>query len=111
MTLFFPLLQLCGLLACLPAYRVARRRQDEPVWSLFLVTPAFLVWIGMTLSGLGANVAGHLAELFDLVLLTIVLYYIKVFLLDRRNGSPVFNNLLVVAATSGVAILLRVQAG
>lgn len=111
MTLVFPLLQLLGLLACLPAYRIARKRQDEPVWSLFLVTPAFLAWIGMTMSGLGANVASHLTELFDLVLLTVVLYYIKVFLLDRRNDSPVRNNLLVVAATVAVAVVLRVQAG
>ncbi|PLX79560.1 MAG: hypothetical protein C0614_07780 [Desulfuromonas sp.] len=107
MMLVFPMLQIVGLLACLPAYRVACRQQDEPVWSLFLVAPSFLVWIGMTMAGYGSPHSANLAELIDLLLATVLLYYVKVYILDRRNRLPIFNNLLIVIGTVGAAVLIK----
>ena len=100
MTIIFPAIQVITLLACLPAYRVARKRQNEPVWSLFLVAPCLLTWIG-------AQSLSNLVELFDLMLGTVLLYYLKVFMMDRSNPSPVFNNLVVIVVTVFAAVLLR----
>jgi len=107
MMLVFPMLQIVGLLACLPAYRVACRQQDEPAWSLFLVAPSFLVWIGMTMAGYGDLRSAYLAELIDLLLATVLLYYLKVYILDRRNHQPIFNNLLIVIGTVCAAVLIK----
>ena len=107
MLLVFPIIQLVTLLACLPAYRTARERQEEPVWSLFLVAPCLLVWIAMTMAGVGAQSFSNLVELFDLMLGTVILYYLKVFMMDRVNQSPVLNNFIVIMITVMAAVLLR----
>ena len=107
MTIVFPILQFFSFVACLPAYRVAKQRQEEPVWALFLVAPCMILWIVLTMLGIGAQSMSNLVELFDLMLGTVMLYYAKVFIFDKINQTPVKNNLLVIAVTLVAAVLLR----
>ena len=107
MTIVFPLLQLFALIACLPAYRYAGKRHHEPVWSLFLVAPCMVLWVVLTMFGVGAQSLSNMIELFDLMLGTIILYYLRVFVLERASANPTRNNRLIVAVTVLAAVLLR----
>ncbi|MBW2452796.1 MAG: hypothetical protein JRF07_10640 [Deltaproteobacteria bacterium] len=107
MTLVFPLLQFLILLACLPAYRVASRHAHEPVWSLFLVAPCMILWIVLSMFDAGAQGLSNLMELIDLSLGTVLLYYLRVFVMDKFNQSPARNNVLIIAVTLAATVLLR----
>ena len=107
MALVFPLLQFLVLLACLPAYRLASRHGHEPIWSLFLVAPCLILWIGIAMLGVGIQGLGNMMELFDLSLGTVLLYYFRVFIMDRFNQSPVTNNFLIITVTLAATVLLR----
>ncbi len=107
MAIVFPVLQIFALLACLPAYRVARKRHQEPVWALFLVAPCMILWIVLTMNGIGSQGPTNMVELFDLMLGTVILYYVKVFIFDRIYPTPVRNNLVVILVTLVAAVLLR----
>jgi len=108
MTLLLPLLMAFGILSCLPAWFASRRRGQAGRWSLFAVLPGLLVWALLAAAGIGPQSLVNLVmELFDLVLGSIVLYYLKVFVLDRYTRSPDRNTAYVIVIASLAALLLR----
>ena len=108
MTLLFLFLIIFGVLSCLPAWFTSRRRNQASEWSLFTVVPGFLCWIALAGIGVGPQSLSNLViELTDLVLGSIVLYYLKVFLFDRRIGNPRRNTIYVIAISVATAVLLR----
>lgn len=107
-TIFFPIFLAFCLISCLPAWFTSRRRGQAGRWSLFSVLPGLIGWYLLAVSGVGQPVLSNLvAESFDLSLGSIVLYYLKVFLLDRYTHSPGRNTAYVIAIALLAAILLR----
>lgn len=97
-----------GVLSCLPAWFASRRRQQASGWDLLVALPGCLCWIALAGLGVGPQSLSNLVvELFDLVLGSIVLYYLKVFLLDRFTENPGRNTVYVVVISVAVAVLLR----
>ena len=108
MTLMFLFFMIFGVLSCMPAWFASRRRQQASGWDLFVALPGCLCWIALAGLGVGPQSLSNLVvELFDLVLGSIVLYYLKVFLLDRFTEKPGRNTAYIVAITLVAAILLR----
>jgi hypothetical protein len=65
-------------------------------------------WIVLAAAGVGPQGLSNLVvELFDLVLGSVVLYYLKVFVLDRYTTDPGRNTAFVVAICLSAAVLLR----
>ena len=108
MTVLFLFFIIFGVLSCLPAWFASRRSKQASEWSLFTVLPGQLSWIALAGLGVGAqSLSNVVIELTDLVLGSIVLYYLKVFLLDRFSDRPGRNTAYVVAITIVAAVLLR----
>jgi len=108
MTVYFPIFLAFCMLSCLPAWFVSRRRGQGGRWSLFAVLPGLIGWYLLAAAGVGRpELANHLAEPFDLMLGSIVLYYLKVFLLDRYTANPARNTAYLVAVALSAAVLLR----
>lgn len=108
MTIYSPILIAFGILSCLPAWFVSRRRGQAGRWTLFAMLPGPACWLLLAAAGVGSqNLANLVIELLDLVLGSVVLYYLKVFLLDRVTPRPGRNTAYLVALTLVAALLLR----
>ncbi len=108
MTVYFPIFLAFCLLSCLPAWFVSRRRGQGGRWSLFAVLPGLIGWYFLAAAGVGRQELSNLvAEPFDLTLGTIVLYYLKVFLLDRLTTRPARNTFYLIVLCLVAALLLR----
>lgn len=108
MTVFFPIVAAFGVLSCLPGWFAARRRQQAGPASLFIILPGLVAWLLLAGAGVGSqNFSSLLVELFDLTLGSVVLYYLKVFILDRYTPYPGRNTLYVILVTLAAATLLR----
>lgn len=107
-TIFFPIFLAFCLISCLPAWFTSRRRGQAGRWSLFTVLPGLIGWYLLAVSGVGQpGLSNLVAESFDLTLGSIILYYLKVFLLDRYAGQPARNTAYMVVIALGAAVLLR----
>ncbi len=105
---YFPIFLAFCMLSCLPAWFVSRRRGQAGRWSLFAVLPGLIVWYFLAAAGVGQpSLSNLVAESFDLALGSIVLYYLKVFLLDRYTGQPARNTVYLMVVALGAAVLLR----
>ena len=108
MTIFFPILMAFGILSCLPAWFASRRRKQASRWTLFAILPGLACWVLLASAGVGPQSLSNLViELLDLVLGSVVLYYLKVFLLDRVTTQPGRNTVYMVVLTLVAAVLLR----
>ena len=108
MTVFFPIVAIFGVLSCLPAWFVSRRRQQAGTGSLFIILPGLAGWLLLVSAGVGtSDPANLIMELFDLTLGSVVLYYLKVFMLDRYSRHARRNTLYVIFVTLAAATLLR----
>ncbi|HKL26623.1 MAG TPA: hypothetical protein VJ910_10400 [Desulfuromonadales bacterium] len=108
MTVFFPIVAAFGVLSCLPAWFAARRRGQAGTGSLFIILPGLVGWLLLATAGIGPQSLSSLViELSDLTLGSVVLYYLKVFVLDRYTEHPRRNTAYVVLVTLATAVLLR----
>lgn len=108
MTVFFPIVAIFGVLSCLPAWFAARRRRQAETGSLFIILPGLAAWLLLAEAGVGTQGPSNLIiELSDLTLGSVVLYYLKVFILDRYTQRPARNTAYVVFVTLAAAVLLR----
>lgn len=107
MTVTFPVLLLIAGALCFPAYLVSRGRGGESRWLLFASLPAIAVWVLLTGFGYGPQSLSNLIEVFGLLAASIVLCYLKVFLLDRQMGNPKQTTYLLMALLVLGAFLLR----
>jgi predicted branched-subunit amino acid permease len=92
---------------CVPAYVASRRRGDESRWLLFASLPSIVVWVSLTGIGYGAQSLSNIIEVFWLIAASIVLCYLKVFLLDRKIRKPAKTTYYMMGALTLAAILLR----
>jgi hypothetical protein len=80
-----------------------------PIWSTYdyasLVVP-FLLWIALTLLGIGPQSLSNVLELFAIVLLVPLLLSARIFLLDA-HATPFDPALLVLALACVGTVLLR----
>jgi hypothetical protein len=108
MTVYFPIFLAFCMLSCLPAWFASRRRDQAGRWSLCAVLSGLIGWYVLAAAGVGRmGLPNLVAESFDLALGSIVLYYLKVFILDRYAGRPARNSAYLVVVALGAAVLLR----
>jgi hypothetical protein len=103
----FPVLLLLVGMLCTPAYLVSRRKGDESKWFLVASLPAIVLWIGLTGTGYGAQSLSNIIEIFWLLLATVVLCYLKVFIVDRKVRKPKQATYSMMALLTLGAFLLR----
>jgi hypothetical protein len=99
---------LIQVVLCYPAWLFAKNRQGASVWSLFLAIPGVLLWVLFTAFGIGAQSLSNIIEVLFLVSSTILLYYIKVFALDKTMLTPRLNTILITSLLCLFAMALRV---
>ena len=85
--MFIILLIILAML-CLPAYLVSRRNGNESKWFLVSALPAIALWIGLTATGYGAQSLANIIEVFLVLLATVIMSYLKVFLIDPKLHKP-----------------------
>ena len=108
MTVYFPIIAAFGVLSCLPGWFAARRRGQAGTGSLFIILPGLIGWLLLARADIGPqSLANLVIELSDLTLGSVVLYYLKVFVLDRYTAHPGRNTAYVVLVTLAAAVLLR----
>jgi hypothetical protein len=107
MTILFPALLIIVGFLCTPAYLVSRRKGDESKWFLVSSLPAIALWILLTGTGYGAQSLSNLVEIFWILLATIVLAYLKVFIVDRKLHKPKQATYTLMALLTIVSFLLR----
>ncbi|NLD37090.1 MAG: hypothetical protein GX654_09490 [Desulfatiglans sp.] len=107
MTILFPALILIVAILCAPAYLVSRRKGDESKWFLIASLPAIVLWIGLTGIGYGAQSLSNIIEIFWILLATVVVSYLKVFLIDRKTQKPRQATYIMMALLAIGAFLLR----
>lgn len=105
---FFTFLVAAPAVLNVPAWLYARRRRagtTPPI--LVLGAPAIVVWVLLTMLGVGAQSLSNLVETLMLAALSVVLCYGQVFLLDRLLPSPRRTSLGLAAGLILVGVLLR----
>ena len=107
MTILFSVLVLFAGILCIPAYLVSRRRGDESKWFLVGAVPAIALWIVLTGSGYGAQSLSNIIEIFLMLIATVVLGYLKVFIIDRKMRKPKRSTYSMMAILTLGALLLR----
>ena len=107
MILMFPVsLIILGML-CMPAYLVSRKKGNESKWFLVSALPAIALWIGLTATGYGAQSLANIIEVFWVLLATIVMSYLKVFLIDPKLHRPKQTTYIMMGVLIIVVFLLR----
>ena len=94
-------------LASVPAYLLSKRRQEESLWLLFNFIPAAGVWVGLTRIGYGAQSLSNLIEIIIIGIASVVLPYMKIFLVDPKYGVPKKNTYILIAALVIASVLFR----
>jgi len=107
MTFGIVLIVLIPGVLCYPAWLFAKNRQGATIWSLFLVVPSVVLWVLFTAFGIGAQSLANIVEVLFLAGSTIVLYYIKVFVLDKTMLAPKLNTILTATMLCIIAVALR----
>lgn len=93
----------------LPAWSYARRRQGASWLLLTLAVPATLVWALLTSAGVGAQSLSNLIEVLVLLLLSVVVCYAQVFMLDRYFSKPARTSVWLAGGLALVALILRIS--
>jgi len=104
--MFIALLLVVGML-CAPAYLSSRKKGSESIWFLVSALPAIALWIGLTATGYGAQSLSNIFEVFLISIATIVMSYLKVFLVDRKLHKPKQATYTMMAVLTIAAFLLR----
>jgi len=92
---------------CAPAYFFSRRNGEETKWFLVAALPSIILWIGLTGSGYGAQSLSNLIEVIWLMIATVILSYLKVFIIDRKANKPKQSTYTMIALLAIGAFLLR----
>jgi hypothetical protein len=96
---------LLPLILLVPAAIISLRKPEPDSWMLAMVhVPAVTLWIGLVVSGYGAQSLGNLCEGFVIGAAAVVFAYVKVFVIDRYME----NHALTSYALAGVLGLLAV---
>jgi len=91
----------------LPAWLVARRRQEATWWLPFLGAPAILAWVALLALGVGPQSLSNIVEVMALAVLSIVPCYAQVFYLNRRFPNVRRTSACLALLLIAAAILLR----
>ncbi len=104
--MFLVLLLVVGML-CTPAYLSSPKKDNESKWFLVSALPGIALWVGLTATGYGAQSLSNLFEVFLISFATIVMSYLKVFLVDPKLDKPKQATYTMMAILAVAAFLLR----
>lgn len=107
MILALPLLLFMAGLLCAPAYIVSRNNGDESIWLLFVSLPALLIWMSLTSFGYGAQSLSNIVEIFWILVVSVLICYMKVFIIDRKLDKPKKTTYYLMALLALAAFLSR----
>lgn len=92
----------------LPAWFVARGRQEAAPWLPFIGAPAILAWVGLVMLDVGPQSLANLVEVLALAALSVVVCYAQVFWLNRRFPHARRTSMFLALALVATAVLLRI---
>ncbi len=104
---FFTVLLAASAILNLPAWFVARGRQESASWLPFIGAPAILAWVALVALGVGPQSLANIVEAIALATLSVVLCYAQVFFLNRRFPHVRRTSGYLALALIAVAVLLR----
>ncbi len=107
MTLMFPVLLIILGMLCMPAYLASRKKENESKWFLVSALPAIALWIGLTATGYGAQSLANIIEIFLVLSATIIMSYLKVFLIDPKLHRAKQTTYIMMGVLIVVVFLLR----
>jgi hypothetical protein len=105
MFVLFVMLPIISAALIAPGWMIARRQNPQGPAILFLTLPGIILWTVLTASGVGAQSLSNIIEIFGIVVVSVIVAYTKLFVMDRREIKQ--SGMIAISIVLGVALLLR----
>lgn len=106
----FPVMTIIGVLIILPGWLWARKQRTQNPVILLVPVVGTAFWFGLTAMGIGPQSLANIVEVFYVFIASIILPYIKFFILDRslqhRSRGIYYVFLAILILTLGLRLLM-----